>query len=769
MSTVRRPVAVVLSRFPTVSETFILREVEEMERRGQPVRLVPLLRQDPPVVHEEARPWMRRALFTPFLSPAILLANLRALAASPVGYLRLLGRLASGTVTSPVFFLKTLAFFPKAVYLGRRLEAEGIRHLHAHFATHPTTVALVASTLNGLTYSFTAHAHDIQVNRELLEEKLLRARFTRVISAFNRDDLLRRYPAVAADSVRVIHVGVPTDRFPAAGADGEAGGRQPAARDRREARIVTVAALRPYKGLTVLVDACAKLRNEGLGFRCDVVGGGPMRRELERRIAELGLEETVRLHGALPQQRVPELLAEASVFVLPSVVQPDGQTEGIPVALMEAMASGLPVVSSRLSGIPELVEDGVHGRLLEPGDDASLAAAIRDLLQHPERREAMGEAGRARVAGEFSLEACTDELLEELDAVNPAPSGAVLRRIRSTAELDDREAVGVRSVHEGDDAWVAELLLPPDGEAVLKVHRDRPGASGSPAERAEREFRALRSLRDEAFGPGAADRPGGRSRPPLALRVPPPLLLDRERGAVLMGRCPGPTLLELLRSTRRRPWADPPAELAAGLRAAGAWLDRLHASTTRTGDAGPAEAGDALDALAGRARRDVLSAASSALDPDAADAVVERVRGLRARCSAAGGRVGLHGDFWPGNVFVAPDALCVVDLEGYGRGHPVEDPAYFALHLELYHAYPGLRRRGRRLAALFLEGLTGRSDGVPAGGAAWELGRTAAAARVLLRDVQREARAGAPEGLLDGLRRRRLRRALRRVLGGRRP
>lgn len=781
MTRIRRPVAVILSRFPTVSETFILREVGEMERQGQPVRLVPLLREDPPVVHEEAEPWVRRALFTPFLSAAIVAANLRMVFRAPVGYARLLARLLARTLTAPSFLLRTLALFPKSVYLAERLEGEGIRHVHAHFATHPTTAALVVSTLTEIEFSFTAHAHDIQVQRSLLDEKLRRARFVRVISSFNRDFLLRRYPEVEPDKVRVIHVGIQAGRYGDVGG-GSVEARRARARgdgdEKAPPRIATVASLKPYKGLPVLVDACRRLREQGVRFRCDVAGEGPMRRELERLLESRDVADVVRLHGAVPQDRVPELLERASVFVLPSVVQPDGQTEGIPVALMEAMAAGLPVVASRLSGIPELVEDGVHGRLLEPGDPATLAGAIRDLLEDPDRAGEMGEAGRARVGQEFALADCTGDLLESIDAVNPPVAESVRRRLGRVGWPRPLRAAGVRRVHEGPDSWVAELLLGPsapsasgepepsgqDGErsaadadrdVVLKVHLDRLGASGRPSERARREYETLASLRDDVFD----DRAGAGDD--LQLAVPRPHRLRAQRGALWMGRCRGEPLIDLVREGRRRPAGEPRPAVAAGLRESGRWLARLHGATEGDGDAGPRVAD-----LAGRALRDVWTVSPGVLAPSTADAIDERLRELRDRSTREVPPVGRHGDYWPGNVFVSPESLSVLDLEGYGEGHPYEDPTYFLVHLELLHGYPGLRRRGRRLASLFLQGF---GEGEPADPAAWELCRAAAAARVLLRAEERRGRAAEPAGPFEAWRRWWFRRRVVRVLRGGRP
>lgn len=398
--------AVFLSRFPSVTETFILREVTEFERQGQSVRLVPMLRETPKVVHDAAQPWTLRALYTSYVSPAIAAANLRTFLRHPLRYVWLLVRLIAGTLRSPGMLVRTLALFPKSVYLAQQLTAEGVPHIHAHYATHPSTMALIVSSLSNITFSFTVHAHDIQVDRSLLRWKLRETRFVRSISDYNKRFLEKLYPAEARGKIFVVHVGIDPEKYEAN------------ARIQRTAsgvpRLLCVAAHKPYKGLPVLIEACRILKNEGVAFQCDVLGDGPMRTELERMIATAGLEQQFHLLGARPEHVVAEMMREASIFVLPSIIAADGQMEGIPVALMEAMASARAVVTTSISGIPELVEDGVSGLLVPPGDAAALARALRELLENPARANEMGRRGQEAVRGAFTLAGCSAELLELL-------------------------------------------------------------------------------------------------------------------------------------------------------------------------------------------------------------------------------------------------------------------------------------------------------------------------------------------------------------------
>lgn len=376
-------VAVLVSRFPLITETFILREIIEIERQGQPVRLVPMIRESPPVVHEAARPWVARALYTPWMIRF------------PPRTFGLLLRLVAGTITRPGTLLRTLALFPKSVWLARQLEREGVRHLHAHFATHPATMALIISSLTKIPFSFTVHAHDIQLDRSLLRWKIREARFIRSISELNRRFLEDLYPE-ARGKIEVIHVGVnlPPAVHPL-----------PA-----EPRVLCVAAHKPYKGLPFLIEACRILRNEGVAFQCDIVGDGPMRAELEA----LNHDHVVSLVGPREENEVARMMDDCTLFVLPSIIAPDGQMEGIPVALMEALAHARPAVSTRISGIPELVRDGVNGLLVEPGDARALADAMRALLEDRERAGAMGGRGREVVEREFELGGCVERLLARL-------------------------------------------------------------------------------------------------------------------------------------------------------------------------------------------------------------------------------------------------------------------------------------------------------------------------------------------------------------------
>ena len=398
-----------MSRFPTVTETFILREMIELERQGQPVRLVPMLKDNPPVLHDAAKPWLDRAIYTRYLSGRILAANLRALAKQPLRYLGLFAKLFFGTVLRPGTFVRTMAVFPKSVFLAEELTREGVPHIHAHFATHPTTMALIIATLSDITFSFTVHAHDIQLDRSLLRWKLRETRFVRSISDYNKRFLEKLYPhETRGGKITVIHVGIEPEMY-------EENARRHAFAKSDVPKILCVAAHRPYKGLPVLIEACRVLKAEGLRFQCDVIGHGPMREELERLVAEKNVGDVFHLVGAKSQDEVARMMGEATLFVLPSIIASDGQMEGIPVALMEAMASSRAVISTSISGIPELIDHEVNGLLVEQGNAVALADAMRALLRDPARARAMGVEGQKKVRAEFTLAGTVTQLLERLE------------------------------------------------------------------------------------------------------------------------------------------------------------------------------------------------------------------------------------------------------------------------------------------------------------------------------------------------------------------
>ena len=655
-SHLRRPVAVLLGRFPTVTETFILREVDEIERQGRPVILVPVIREHPPIVHDEARKWMDRALFTPLRSPHVIATIALTAARNPGGVLRAAWGLLAACGADHRALRRSLPLIPKALHIAAVLERRGVDHVHAHFAHYPATLARLVSQFAPVTYSFTAHAHDIFVPwiRVHLEQNLRGARFVRVISRFNRDYLEALYPDAVRGKIRVIHMGIDPSRYHASPV---ASGEPP--------RLLVIASLKPYKGIPVLVEACARLRERGLRFTCDHIGDGPMREEVEALIRTRNLSHLFTLHGPLPQQEVARRIAHASLLVMPSVIAEDGTMEGIPVALMEALAAGLPVVASSLSGIPELVEDGKTGLLVPPGDPEALAEAVLSLVRDPELARGLGERGRARVRDEFDKRGCVSQLDQEIARFVPSVEDGESR-------LLPREWIGLRGVRWSRDAKIAEILIggrTTTSERILKRHIERAGKTPSASERARREHRILAAL-------------GRRGLP-----VPEALGFDEERAEVLMSRCPGVPLVDLIRRHRWRPGAKELEGLLDAVRAAGAWLRSFQQQT-----------------------RDVAELSNLLLPQPITEetgALRTQLTRLRTRMTPESIRpCGHHGDFWPGNIWVVPESrsVQVIDFDATRWGLPYEDVGTFLDHLALLTAYPLLGRFRQTLRSAFLDG-----------------------------------------------------------------
>jgi glycosyltransferase involved in cell wall biosynthesis len=395
-------VAYVMSRFPKLTETFILFEMAAVERQGPEIWLFPLLRERESAMHPEAAPYVARATFLPFLSRAILASHGHFLRHAPRRYLGALGAMLAGTWRSPNFLLGGIGIFPKVVHAARLMERDGVRHVHCHFATHPALAGFLIHRLVGIPYSFTAHGSDLHVDRTMLCQKVGEAAFTVTISEDNRA-VFERECGGPIERLAVIHCGVDTTVFQPAPAETDPD---------PQLAILAIGTLHEVKGQTHLVEACRLLSEAGVPFICRFVGDGPDRAALERQVADAGLNGRVEFLGRRTRAEIASLIGSSDVLVAASVPTRSGKREGIPVVLMEAMSAGLPVVASALSGIPELVIDGSSGLTVPPGDAAAIAAALRRLHHDPALRTRLGVAARERVVAEFDVDRNASRLIE---------------------------------------------------------------------------------------------------------------------------------------------------------------------------------------------------------------------------------------------------------------------------------------------------------------------------------------------------------------------
>jgi colanic acid/amylovoran biosynthesis glycosyltransferase len=392
-------VVYIVSLFPCWSETFIVREMAQLMRRGVDVQIVSLKPASERLVQPDAAALLPRVLY-PQRGLAGALGALGQVLRRPLLSLRELARIALGLRAAPAALAKSLVVWWRTLGLLPVVRALRPDHIHAHWATYPSTAAMLIAKRLGVRFSFTSHAHDIFVNDHLIADKLRRAAFAVTISEFNRRWLSRRYASAQPRRLEVIHCGLPIEEY------------RPMPVEREHGLIVAVGRLDQIKGFRHLVDACSELRARGTSFRCCIVGEGPLRDELESQIAGLNLSRHCVLLGALPQHEVRAVVQRAAVFVLPSVVTPRGDRDGIPVALMEAMALGTPVVSTPVSGIPELVEDGVTGLLVTPGDAQALADRIDRLLHDWTAAATLTSRARGRIESDFDVEKEADRLLQ---------------------------------------------------------------------------------------------------------------------------------------------------------------------------------------------------------------------------------------------------------------------------------------------------------------------------------------------------------------------
>lgn len=406
-------VGYIVRSFPRLSQTFILNEVLALEASGVQVRIFASTHphealMQPQVEKVQARVdyleagLARSRLFT-------LWAHLMLLLLAPHCYLRALWYVMRHPEFDQGYTASSrYSCFLQAVYLSHLLWREKggageIDHLHAHFAHDPTLIAQLAHLLTGISFTFTAHARDIyQIPASALAARIQHAAAVVTCCALNVDYFKTIVPAEHHAKLRVIHNGINLEEFqPSQESD-----------DGSTPLILSASRLVEKKGYLDLLHACQQLKARGQNFRCIIYGDGPLSEQMAARIEQLGLRDRVTLAGVCTQQDLRQMMPKATVFALTPFVTAEGDRDGVPTVLAEAMACGVPVVSTTVAGIPELVAHGQNGLLAAPHQIEEIAASLSALLNDVATRRQFGQAARETIVEQFNLQTGAQQLAD---------------------------------------------------------------------------------------------------------------------------------------------------------------------------------------------------------------------------------------------------------------------------------------------------------------------------------------------------------------------
>jgi colanic acid/amylovoran biosynthesis glycosyltransferase len=389
--------AYLFERFPSFGQTFCYREVAELSRQDITPPIFSIRNPKDELPQDWDTRIVQRVHYLPeekeLLDSVRLASKKGQINAQTIGALDQWGRQTD--------FLRLY----QAVYVGLRLQQMGIRHVHAHFAGMATRTTYWISRFFPVTYSFTAHANDIFAPRDFeigLDKLVHAARVIVTETDYAAQFLRERFPE-RADRIHRIYNGLNFAEF----------GR--ADFSSTPPLIIAVGRLIAKKAFANLVRACRLLAERGKSFQCEIIGEGPLENELRAQIEQVGLQNRVALPGAKPQRDVRQRLAAANVFVLPSMVDPQGGMDNLPTVIMEAMATGLPVISTDIGGIPEMVVQNETGFLVRPGDAVEVAGAIEKVFDDGLLAQKLGLAGYERARKLFSIEQNVRDLSALID------------------------------------------------------------------------------------------------------------------------------------------------------------------------------------------------------------------------------------------------------------------------------------------------------------------------------------------------------------------
>jgi len=410
-----RPLLYVVGPFPVASETFVAREIRGVIDHGLAVNVLAQARRSDEHLEEADRAWASDVMYGPnLLSLRVVAANIITLLRRPGQFVRMWRSLISLKHDRWRYLFRAVSIGLKAPIIANRVaQAGGAAHIHAQFATGQTELAIALGALLSCGYSFTAHARDIYAVPNALPEKIRRARFVVTCSLYNVDYLSRLSPDTEPNHVVRLFYGVDNDRLASVRPQLDSPNGSPL--------IFTAARLVAKKGFDTLIEACGVLRDRGVDFRCEIGGDGPLCEELAAQVERLKLEDRVQLLGWQSHDALLERYASATCFAQPCRVTGDGDRDGIPNALIEAMGASLPTIATPVSGIPELISDTENGLLVPPDDIEALVGALSRLLTEPELRVSLGNAARKTVSTEFDLKTNASTLAKMCQSMSQNP------------------------------------------------------------------------------------------------------------------------------------------------------------------------------------------------------------------------------------------------------------------------------------------------------------------------------------------------------------
>ena len=395
-------IAYLAPEIPSISGTFVYKEILTLQDKG--IKVVPISIHQVETIVEEQRIKELAKNTTYLYQQSLITALISSLAfflKEPTNYLKTLWMVFKDIYSSKITKIsswKLLYQFVYASIAGEAIQKNGCQYLHIHFAHVPTQIGMYASSLTNIPFSFTSHANDIFENNFLLEQKMERAKAAVTISEYNYRFLSER--GINTDKLEVVRCGIDPD------------GRDfvPKSKIANLPVIGSLGRLIEKKGMDDTILALSKLHQQGIDFRLEIGGDGPLNDYLQEIAKKHDLIDKIEFKGSIPNDRVYDWLKNLDIFVLACKEDSKGDRDGIPVVLMEAMLAGVPVISTNISGIPELIQDEQSGFLAQPSDPESLASTINKVLHWPDIAR-ITQVARNKVTGEFELKNNVDRLL----------------------------------------------------------------------------------------------------------------------------------------------------------------------------------------------------------------------------------------------------------------------------------------------------------------------------------------------------------------------